>query len=75
MKRKMNRFLRKTKNAILITLTAFAGIAFVISGCSLDSESNLPIIICSLCLLWISLFMFANSVFDFEYYEDEYEDR
>lgn len=51
---------KKLKNRILKTITAIAGAGVVVSGCCLDSESNVPLIICGVCLAWLTLFTVAN---------------
>lgn len=48
------------KNKILKGITAVAAVLFLISVCFLDSESNVPCIVCVVCLVWIALFMIAN---------------
>lgn len=56
MKRKLN----KIRVAVLKLITTIATIALLIAGCALDSESKLPLIICSVCLGWLLLIFIAN---------------
>ena len=48
------------KNKILKTITAIAAAAFIFGGVTLDSNSDVPFIVCMVSLVWISLFMYAN---------------
>lgn len=56
----MRRRLNKIRIAILKTITAVAVFGFIVSGCALDSESNIPINICGICLAWLVLMTIAN---------------
>lgn len=48
------------KNKILKLVTTIAAIIFIVAGCMLDSASYVPYIVCSICLAWICLFIYAN---------------
>ena len=48
------------RNKILKAVTTVAAIAFILSGCALDSQSWLPHIICGVSLLWLVLMVIAN---------------
>ena len=48
------------KNKMLKTITAIAGIGFIISGSALDSEGFTVNYICAGCLIWLTLFLIAN---------------
>lgn len=48
------------KNKILKTINTVAGILFLVSASSLDSESYIPHVVCGVCLVWFSLFVYAN---------------
>lgn len=48
------------RNKILKAVTTVAAIAFIVSGCCLDSQSWLPHIICGVSLLWLALIVIAN---------------
>lgn len=50
----------KTKNRILKTITAIAGILSFLAILSLDSESWIPAIVLGICMAWLGLFLFAN---------------
>lgn len=51
---------RRIKNAILKTITAIAGLVFILSACALDSDSWLPFIALCISALWLSVFAYAN---------------
>lgn len=48
------------KNKILKTVTAVAGVGFILSGLALDSEGFTVNFICAGCLAWLVLFFIAN---------------
>lgn len=48
------------RNKILKAVTTVAAVAFIVSGCCLDSQSWLPHIICGVSLLWLALIVIAN---------------
>ena len=50
----------KTKNRILRTITAIAGILAFLSILCLDSESWIPSIVLGVCMAWLGLFLLAN---------------
>lgn len=56
----MRRKLNKIRIATLKTLTVIAAVALLIAGCALDSESNIPIKVCGVCLAWLVLMTIAN---------------
>ena len=49
------------KNFILKLITAVAWMAFLLGGCSLESNSIVPVIAVLLGIAWIALFYMANS--------------
>ena len=51
---------RKIKNFILKTITAIAAIGFGIFVNAIDSPSWIPTIICVVCMIWLTLFAYAN---------------
>lgn len=66
------------KNKILTGITGAAYLLFLLAATAVDSDSNIPIIICFVCSAWMGLFVFANRdqlgpLEDYEDYE-EYED-
>jgi|GEM_PF-2495465 len=61
----------KIKNFILKTITYFAALLFLVSACAVDSPSWIPTIVCCVCMIWLTLFAYANS----DYFEDyDFED-
>ena len=48
------------KNKILKTVTAVAGVGFILSGLALDSEGFTVNFICAGCMIWLTLFLIAN---------------
>lgn len=48
------------KNKILKTITAIAGVGFILSGSALDAEGLTATYICAGCLIWLVLFLIAN---------------
>lgn len=48
------------KNKILKFITKCAIIIMTIAACFADSESNVPLIVFTACLVWISLYLMAN---------------
>lgn len=53
--------MKNRKNKILIGLLKLSVASLLISGCALDSESNIPLIVCGVSLFYITLFMIANT--------------
>jgi hypothetical protein len=53
--------MKNRKNKILIGLLKLSIASLLISGCALDSKSNIPLIICGVSLLYITLFIVANT--------------
>ena len=51
---------RRVKNKVLKTITAIVGVLWLFSACSLDSISNIPIIVNLICTGWIFLIFLAN---------------
>ena len=51
---------KKIHNFVLKTLVTIAAIGFAVSGCMLDEQSSIPVIVCAACLAFIGLFVFAN---------------
>lgn len=43
------------KNKILKATNYVAGLGFIVSGCCLDSDTWLPLILCGVCLAWLVL--------------------
>jgi uncharacterized membrane protein len=60
MKVVMVRKKRNYKNMILKTITSIAIIGEVLAVCSLDSDSNLPLLIAGICSLYLVVFFIAN---------------
>lgn len=54
----------QVRNKVLKTVTAFSGIIFLISGYTLDSESWIPVITCTISAGWLMLFGYANGVIE-----------
>ena len=48
------------KNKILKCITKGTIIIMTIAACFVDSESNVPLIVFTACLVWISLYLIAN---------------
>ena len=48
------------KNKILKAVTTVAAMAFILSGCALDSHSYIPHVICGVSLLWLVLMVIAK---------------
>lgn len=48
------------KNKILKTVTAVAGVGFILTASALDSEGFTVNFICAGCLAWLVLFFIAN---------------
>lgn len=48
------------KNRILKHITRSAIIIMTIAACFVDSESNVPLIVFTACLVWVSLYLMAN---------------
>lgn len=51
------------RKIIVKTTAAIMGIAFLVSGCMLDSESWIPFIVCMISAAWLALFAYANKMF------------
>ena len=51
---------RKLKNKILKATITLAVVAFFIFATALDSQSNIPFVICLVCMLYIGVFAYAN---------------
>lgn len=52
---------RRTRNLLLKGTTAAAAVLYVLAACCLDSESNVPLIVCGVCAAWLALFAVANT--------------
>jgi hypothetical protein len=63
--------MRRIKNIILTVQATLNFIVFLISACCLDSESNIPTVVCCITLLWLALFCYANNWFEEISYTDE----
>lgn len=48
------------KNKILITINIIVGIIWAFNACMLDSESNVPLIVNEVCIIWGALFVYVN---------------
>jgi len=48
------------KNKILKSITRAALIIMTIAACFADSESNVPLIVFTACIAWLSLYLTAN---------------
>ena len=57
----MNMNRKRRKNRRLKITTWIAGVGAIMSACCLDSDSYIPIAVCAVCTLWLSLFAIANS--------------
>lgn len=58
---------KKIKNFVLRTITTIASAGVVLSaGCADSPNSNVPLIICIVCLAWIVLFCYANGYFNYD---------
>ena len=51
---------RKRKNRLLKSITWTAGVIELLAVCCLDSDSNIPIYVCFVCLCWLVLMYAAN---------------
>ncbi len=71
MKRK-NRIFRKIRNYILKTFTLIMGIVFMLSICSLDSDSWIPFVAIAISGGWLWLYAWANG---YVYNDDEEGDE
>ena len=50
----------KMKNKILYTINIIVAIVFCVFATALDSESNIPFIVCLICAIWMVLMLIAN---------------
>lgn len=50
----------KLKGRILMGITYTMLAVFFLSACAIDSESNIPMILCLLSVGWLGLFTLAN---------------
>ena len=48
------------KNEILQAINIIVAIVFCVFATALDSESNIPFIICVVCAIWMVLMLIAN---------------
>lgn len=51
----------RIKDKILKGLATISVILTILCGCALDSKSDIPLIICGVCLLYLTLFILANT--------------
>ncbi len=51
---------KNLKNIILKSVAYIMGGLFLVSACALDSDSWIPHIVCSVSILWLALFAYAN---------------
>lgn len=54
---------RKVKNIVIKTITYISGIVFMISVCSVDSESWIPIAPMIVSGLWLTVYAYCNGYF------------
>jgi uncharacterized protein YacL len=59
------------KNIILKTIGYIMGILFIFSVSALDSESNIPYIVCIVSAAYLALFAYANNVFFWQQEDEE----
>ena len=50
----------KMKNEILQAINIIVAIVFCVFATALDSESNIPFVICVACAIWMVLMLIAN---------------
>ena len=51
---------KKIKNVLLKSVAYIMGFLLLLSGCALDSDSWIPHIVFSICMIWLALFAYAN---------------
>lgn len=51
---------RKLKNKILKVTITLAVVAFFIFATALDSQSDIPFIVCTVCITYLGVFAYAN---------------
>ena len=68
-KNKARKFKRKAHNFILKTIALCIGTLWVISLAAIDSESWIPTIVGMACMIWLSIFAYANGMMND--YEEE----
>lgn len=65
---------RKLKNKILKVTITLAVVAFFIFATALDSQSNIPFVICLVCMLYIGVFAYANREWLHKRKEEDFAD-
>lgn len=65
---------RKVKNKILKATITLAVVAFFIFATALDSQSNIPFVICLVCMLYIGVFAYANREWLHKRKEEDFAD-
>lgn len=65
---------RKLKNKILKATITLAVVAFFIFATALDSQSNIPFVICLVCMLYIGVFAYANREWVHKRKEEDFAD-
>jgi len=51
----------RIKNKILKGLTIISLVAFIVGACALDSNSKIPLIVCGISSIWLTLIAAANT--------------
>lgn len=49
------------KNVILRALAVINFVSFMVFVCMVDSESRIPVIVCTFNIIWLGLFFFVNA--------------
>ena len=57
---------KRIKNAVFRFMAYLNGTLFIISACAIDSESQLPFIVCCVTLAYLFIFAKANNWFEEE---------
>lgn len=65
---------RKLKNKILKATITLAVVAFFIFATALDSQSDIPFVICLVCMLYIGVFAYANREWLHKRKEEDFAD-
>lgn len=52
--------MKKKRKSLFDRITAFMFVVWLVSACSVDSESWLPTIICAITSLWLGMYVFKK---------------
>jgi hypothetical protein len=52
--------MKKKRKSLFDYITAFMGVVWLVSACSVDSDSWLPTIICLIASLWLGMYVFKT---------------